>query len=179
MKRNLSMRGFCRLVQVVKYFYRIFALFTLSKLLSMILHLVVCTWSILTDQYRNQWCFTIGFWRVCLFVCLSVCLFHLHRPHFLCCRPETWNVGPLRGWKVAFFWIFEKSRFWPFFRFFKPFFEPPKVEISHIRANCTKFGMYGLCNNIRQKMVRNCEFSRGGRCPPKRGVTSKFYIRLI
>ena len=120
MKRNLSMRGFCRLIQVVKYFYRIFALFTLSKLLSMILHLVVCTWSILTDQYRNQWCFTIGFWRVCL----SVCLFRGYRSQFWRFSHETWHVGPLRGWEDAFFWILEKSSFFAFLDFFKSLFWP-------------------------------------------------------
>ena len=124
LKRNLSMRGFCRLIQVVKYFYRIFALFTLSKLLSMILHLVVCTWSILTDQYRNQWCFTIGFWRVCL----SVCLFRGYRSQFWRYPHETWNVGPTGGWKLAFFWIFEKSHFFAFWGFFKALFWTPKSE---------------------------------------------------
>ena len=42
-------------------------------------------------------------------VCLSVCLSNLHRPHFLCCRPETWNVGPLGGGKWHFLDFWKKS----------------------------------------------------------------------
>ena len=29
----------------------------------------IFTFYILTDQYIGQWCFTVGFWRVCLSVC--------------------------------------------------------------------------------------------------------------